>query len=157
MDYTTTTDTTMDAGMLGAMAAFSGLIFLLAIAAYVATSVGLMQFFKKAGKPGWAAFVPFYNYYVMTEIAGIPMYWFWIFVGSIFLSWIPVIGGLLTLAVAVYITHMFLQKYGKDIGHTILAILFPYAYFPIVGYSKDLTYTGSASVTPPTPPATPEA
>lgn len=30
--------------------------------------VCLWRIFKRAGKPGWASIVPFYNYYCLTEI-----------------------------------------------------------------------------------------
>jgi hypothetical protein len=139
MDYTTTLNGGNDAGALAALAAASGFILLFALVAYVLTSLGLMQFFKKAGKPGWAAWVPLYNYYVMTEIAEVPMYWFWILIGSVLLSFIPLVS-IATIVASVYITHMFLQKYGKDVGHTILAVLFSFVYFPVVGYSKNLSY-----------------
>lgn len=34
----------------------------------VLSIVALWQIFKKAGKPGWASIVPFYNLYVLFEI-----------------------------------------------------------------------------------------
>lgn len=162
MDYTNSYTTAPDGAALGALAAFSGFLFIFAVLAYVLTSLGLMQFFKKANKPGWAAWVPFYNYYIMTQVAGIPLWWFWLFIASVLLAWIPLLGSLVTLVTGVYITHMFLQKFGKDTGHTILAVLFPFVYFPVVGYSKELTYKGSptsatASPSDQVPPTTPQA
>lgn len=36
---------------------------------------GLWRVFLKAGRPGWAAIVPFYNAYVLAKIAGRPGWW----------------------------------------------------------------------------------
>ena len=46
------------------------LIFLLVIL-YAA----LWRVFQKAGKPGWAALVPFYNIAVLVQLAGKPGWW----------------------------------------------------------------------------------
>ena len=152
--YYTTTPTT-DAGTLAFLGAFAGFVFLFVVLTYVLTSLGLMQFFKKANKPGWAAWVPIYNYYVMVEIAGIPMYWFWILLASILVTWIPGVG-FVTLGVSIYVLYKFLERYGKDIGHVILAVLFPFVYFIVVGNSKDLKYS-PAPAAPKTPPAGPQS
>lgn len=140
-----------DAGGLLAFAAGMMLfVLVVAVASYVLSSLGLMKFFEKAGKPGWAAWVPFYNVWIMLEVAAVEQYWFWIFLGGVVLGFIPVLGQLLSLAAlvaTVYIIHNFLAKFGKDVGHTVLAVLFPYAYFPIVGYSKDLKFGGKKAAT----------
>lgn len=143
MDYTSV-NSGNEAEIAAGLGAMLGVVLLLSVVGYVLTALGLMQFFKKAGKPAWAAWVPFYNYYVMTEIAEVPTYWFWILIASVLLSFIPLVG-IATIVAVVYITHNFLQKYGKDVGHTILAVLFSPIYFPVVGYSKDLTYQPSTA------------
>lgn len=40
---------------------------------------GFWKTFQKAGKPGWAALIPFYNFYVMLEIVGRPSWWLILF------------------------------------------------------------------------------
>src|SRR4051812_13202917 len=60
----------------GAAAAAGGgisLIIGLLIAAIVIAS--LWKIFVKAGEPGWAAIVPFYNFIVLLKIAGRPLWW----------------------------------------------------------------------------------
>ena len=37
--------------------------------------IGLYKFFEKADQPSWAAFVPFYNTFVVTKIIGCPKWW----------------------------------------------------------------------------------
>ena len=41
-------------------------------------AVGLYGMFKKAGVEGWKAFVPFYNTWIMVELAGMKRYWFYL-------------------------------------------------------------------------------
>lgn len=126
-------------------------VLVLALVSYVLTSLGLMKFFEKAGRPTWAAWVPFYNVWVMGEVAKVEQYWLWLYVGGILLSFIPVLGQLLSVAALVaivYITFYFLKQFGKDVGHTILAVLFPFVYYPVVGYSKDLKFSGAKAEAP---------
>ena len=35
--------------------------------------------FAKAGRPGWAAIIPIYNYYIALKIAGKPGWWLLLF------------------------------------------------------------------------------
>jgi len=50
---------------------FFGLIFgLLYFGFFAAAFYGLWKVFEKAGKPGWAAFIPIYNIFVLHEIVG---------------------------------------------------------------------------------------
>jgi len=37
--------------------------------------VALWKTFTKAGQPGWAAIIPFYNVYIMLKVAGRPGWW----------------------------------------------------------------------------------
>lgn len=68
-------------GSLILIAVFSIII----IAFLVVLIVGLVKLFKKAGKPGWAAIIPFYNTYVLVEIAGLNWWYFLIAIsGTIF-------------------------------------------------------------------------
>lgn len=141
--YTTTS--APDGAMLAMLGGFVLVVLLLAVASYVLTALGLMKFFAKAGKPAWAAWVPVYNVYVMAEVAKSESYWFWIYVGGIVVSFIPVLNALsiASLVAVIFITYQFLARFGKDAGHTALAVLFPFAYYPIVGFSKDLKFTGT--------------
>ncbi len=71
--------------------------------------------FTKAGQPGWAGIIPFYNLYILTKIIGKPGIWvLWMIlpiVNVIFLIW----------------TFNLLSKsFGKGVGFTLgLIFLFP--------------------------------
>lgn len=59
--------TSVSAGAIGAiLGAYMGVILILCVIMIVAN----WKIFTKAGKPGWASIVPFYNLYVMFEVAG---------------------------------------------------------------------------------------
>ena len=46
---------------------------LIPLAMVVAMVVGQWKVFIKAGKPGWAAIIPFYNDAVLIDICGLPV------------------------------------------------------------------------------------
>lgn len=55
--------------MVAAIASFGIGVWLFAMAICVVTIVGMWKMFVKAGKPGWAAIVPFYNMYCLFDMA----------------------------------------------------------------------------------------
>jgi hypothetical protein len=62
--------------VVGALASVGGLIPLVLALLVIA---GMWRVFSKAGKPGWAAIIPIYNIYVLTQIAGRPAWWLVLF------------------------------------------------------------------------------
>jgi hypothetical protein len=82
--------------------------------------------FKKAGEPGWAAIVPFYNLYVMLRIADKPGWWFAVILFVPFLSlvfWI-----LMCVSIA--------QNFGKGTGYALGIIFLPFIFVPILAFGK---------------------
>ncbi|HRF01382.1 MAG TPA: DUF5684 domain-containing protein [Pirellulaceae bacterium] len=103
-----------------------GLFYLLIIVLVIA---GMWKVFVKAGKPGWAAIVPIYNMYVLTEISGKEILWF-------ILTFIPCVN----LVALVMICISLAERFGKGAGYGIgLALLSP-IFFPMLGFS-DARYT----------------
>lgn len=158
--YTTTTTTT---GELSpeATAVFGGvmIVFTIVIAIFVvAMIVSLWKIYKKAGQPGWASIVPFYNYYILMKIVGRPTWW----LAPILL--IPYVN-----IVFIAITYYDLgRSFGKSKEFNIFGlIIFPVYGFLKLGFGSD-QYVGPAAgpggdnvvptVTPqPQPPAQPVA
>lgn len=58
-----------DSAMVGALAAFSGAYLIVCLVLFVLLIVADWKIFTKAGEPGWASIVPFYNAYVLFKIA----------------------------------------------------------------------------------------
>ena len=53
-----------------------GLFLLVSLAVFVAIIASVWIVFTKAGRPGWACIVPFYNMVILCQIAGKPGWWF---------------------------------------------------------------------------------
>lgn len=95
-------------------------------------SFGLAKMFQKAGVEQWKAFVPFYNTWVMQDLAKRPKHW-------VFWQFIPVVGWFISPGIFIE----FVKLFGRFTfwEHT-LAALFPFLYFPYLGYSPKIRYIG---------------
>lgn len=107
--------------------AFMGLVWLVVVVAVIA---GLWKVFVKAGKPGWAAIVPIYNFIVMLEIVGKPIWW-------IVLMFIP----LVNLVVAIIVSIELAAKFGKSVAFGIGIAFLGFIFIPILGFG-DARYQG---------------
>lgn len=121
-----------DAG--GAAAAGVGmgfmLVSLLILFLWVA---GLWKIFVKAGKPGWAAIVPVYNFFVLAEISGKPAWW-----GILF--FVPFVNFIIGIIVGIALA----KKFGKGAGYGLgLAFLSP-IFYPLLGFG-DSRYDPNAA------------
>ena len=105
--------------------------YLICIAAWVA---GLWKVFTKAGRPGWAAIVPFYNVYVLLEIAGRPTWWLVFYVLSVVVFFIPPVSGLILLVLGIIVGIDVARKFGKGTGFGIGLGIVPYIFYPILGW-----------------------
>lgn len=90
----------------------------------------MWKIFTKAGRPGWAAIVPVYNFIVLLEIVNKPLWW-------ILLLFVP----LVNLIAIIIIYHELSKAFGKGVGMTILYFVFGIGFI-ILGFG-DATYQGS--------------
>jgi hypothetical protein len=100
----------------------------------VVAIVAMWQIFTKAGQPGWAAIVPFYNIYVLLKIVGRPGWWLVMFI-------IPIVGLVFLIIIAVDLA----KSFGKDGGFAVLLILLPFIGYPILAFG-DARYLGPAAL-----------
>jgi hypothetical protein len=114
----------------GASLIASLIIGLLGFVIIIFIIASVWKAFSKAGEPGWAAIVPFYNVIVLLKISGKPLWWLILFL-------IPVanfiIGILTSLGLA--------ERFGKSGGFGIGLALLPFIFFPILGFGS-ATYIG---------------
>lgn len=122
----------------GAAATFG---LLVGLVAYVVTALGLMGVFAKAGKPGWAAFVPIYNLVVLLEVVGRPLWWFVLFL----------IPGVNVVAMII-VMHDLSKSFGHDAGFTVGLVLLN-VVFTWVLWLGSSTYRGPAAAAPAQPGA----
>ena len=120
MQYDETTD---GGGVLAGC--FGGVFFLIWLALLVVVIAGLWKVFEKAGQPGWAAIVPFYNLYVLTQIAGRDIVWF-------ILLLIPVANIIAAFMISIDIA----RKFGQSTGFGIGLALLPFIFYPILGFGS---------------------
>ena len=106
----------------------------IAVILYVAFIIFLIAsvwiVFTKAGKPGWASLVPFYNMIVLLDMVGKPAWW-------LILMFIPVVN----LIVVIMVYHNLSLSFGKGTGFTVGLILLGFIFFPILAFS-DAKYIG---------------
>ena len=110
---------------------FLPVLVYLAIAVLVIA--GFWKVFTKAGHPGWAAIIPFYNVYILLKIAGRPGWWLLLFL-------IPVVNFVIAIIVAIDVAKSFGKGTGFGVG---LAFLGP-IFYPILGFG-DATYQGAVA------------
>jgi len=87
--------------------------------------------YEKAGKPGWAVLLPFYNILVMLEIIGKPWWW-------LLLMIIPYIGGIW----AIWSFNLFIKSFGKTEGYTIGCLFLPFIFLPMLAFGNDTEFMG---------------
>ncbi|HUS47414.1 MAG TPA: DUF5684 domain-containing protein [Phycisphaerae bacterium] len=118
---------------------------LIYIALLVLVIAGAWKMFAKAGKPGWAAIVPIYNFVVILEIVGKPVWW-------VVLTFIPVANLIISIIVMIELAKVFGKGAGFGIGLAFLGFIF----IPILGFGS-AKYIGTAGAAPPAaaPPAPP--
>ncbi len=158
------TTTTVDPATAAAVGGFIlALVFGTLLFYTLPLLVGLWKLFTKAGQPGWAAIVPFYNLWVITKVGGSEPWKFWALVACIVVSFVPLLGlltGLAALVLEILIVVSFASKYDRDAGFWVLLFL-----LPIVGvfFVDKANFKGghatAAQATPanPAPPSAPPA
>lgn len=146
-----TTTTPISEGEANAYMGFFALLMIPLVILAIVTLAGMWKVFTKAGKPGWAVLIPIYNYIVLVQVAGLPMWW----VAIGLLGFIPVfgIGTIAGLAFSIVTGINVAKKFGKDTtwGVFLLGIL-PFIGYPKLGFGAD-QYQGSDGVGAGTPTA----
>ena len=87
---------------------------------YFIPFAGMYKLFEKANQPSSAAFIPFYNAFIVSKIIGCPKWW----LGMMF---VPI--------VHLFIISSMLIEMNKSFGRyefldNFLGILFPFAFYP---------------------------
>ncbi len=105
---------------------------LVQLAISIGVIAGIWKVFTKAGEPGWAAIVPFYNIYVLLQISGKPLWY-------IILFFIP----LINVVAAVLIGIGVAEKFGKSSLYGVGLGLLGFIFYPLLGFS-DAQYNPNA-------------
>lgn len=103
------------------------------LAVVILMVVSVWKVFVKAGQPGWASLIPFYNVLVMLQIAGRPGWWLLLF-------FVP----LVNIAVAILVSVDIAKAFGKSTGFGIGLALLAFVFYPVLAFS-DAQYVGQVS------------
>ena len=92
--------------------------------------VAIWRIFTKAGQPGWAVLIPFYNIYVYSQVVKRPGWWMLLYFASI----IPVVGSLAVLFVSIIDSLRLAKLFGKSSGFGVGIILLGVVFLPILAF-----------------------
>lgn len=136
-------------GLVGAMVVFIVIVVIICIAFGILQIIGTWKTLEKANKPGWGALIPFYREYLLCKISGVNTWWILIVFCAGFLSFIPVIGSLLSFVASIYYAILLnvslSRSFGKENGFAVGLILLPPIFYFILGI-KDSKYLGAKSM-----------
>jgi hypothetical protein len=135
-----------DPAVLAAVFAALSVYMLIMTVVVVITIAALWKLFERAHKPGWAALVPVYNYVVLLEVIGRPLWW-------LAMMFVPFVN-----LVFMFMMYIDLAKsFGKDTTYGVLLALFAPIMLPALAFGKHTVYVGpvgpehhgQTAVTPP--------
>ena len=110
-------------------------IWVIALLLMALMIVAMWILFKKAGKPGWAAVVPFYDQYTLYEIT-------WGNGWRFLMLLIPIYNIILMI-----LTYIRLAKaFGKEEGYAVGLIFLPHVFVPMLAFGS-AAYHGVPGVT----------
>ncbi len=109
------------------------LIFFLVIAIIQVAAMWVL--FDKAGQPPWASLVPFYNMWVLAEIADLPG-WFGVLLCLAPFIPIPVVAGLLDFVLWTIISINVARAFGRSVLFGIGLTIFPFIFYPVLAFSS---------------------
>lgn len=125
MSLLTIANTGDEVGALVVLAFYLGALFLML--------AGGWKIFAKAGQPGWACIIPFFNLYIILKIVGRPWWW-------LLLMFIPIV----SFVIALIVTNDLSKSFGRGIGTTLGLIFLPFVFIPILGFGS-AEYEGPAA------------
>ncbi len=119
-NYNSYSDASMGAGGI--------IMMLIWLALVILTIIGWWKIFAKAGQPGWAILIPFYNMWVMIKVAQKPGWW-------MIMMFIP----LVSFVFVILIYAAICAEFGKGAGYTLGLLFLPFIFAPMLGFG-DATY-----------------
>jgi hypothetical protein len=120
----------------GILAALFGGLYMICMSIFIIILIAAMwKVYTKAGKPGWASIIPFYNIWVLLEIIGRPGWW-------LILFFIPFVNFIIAIIVSIDLA----KSFGKSAAYGIVLLFF----FNVIGYLMlgfgDAKYQGPSAM-----------
>lgn len=111
----------------------AGFFFWVLILSWLLTVLPLWFIFKKAGQEQWKALIPIYNWVVVLEIIGRPVWWIILFL-------IPCVN----FIVWIVVSYDLARSFGYGLGFTIGLVLLSWIFLMILAFDQS-TYRGPAA------------
>ncbi len=100
-------------------------LIILLFAATILIIIAKWRVFEKAGQPGWASIIPYFNFFIMLKIVNKPLWWiFWLFVPGA------------NVVVGIWVTNLLAKSFGKNEGFTLGLIILPFIFYPVLGFGN---------------------
>lgn len=139
-------DESVFVGMALFLIIFFVVLGLIAIVASIFCLIGTYKFYEKMGVPGWKAIIPFYNQWVLVEMAGLDPYWFVLLIAPVVLSILSAIlpfigllswvGSLAMILAKISIYTNISKMLHKDTGWIICGVIFGPVMLAGAGFSN---------------------
>ncbi|WP_312442805.1 DUF5684 domain-containing protein [Lacrimispora sp.] len=132
----------MNNDLYAVLAGFGIFLFVFLLVVCILLIVTNWKIFSKAGKPGWASLIPFYNIYIMSDIAfgnlsyfiAIMISWVVSFLGGFLeISILSSLAGLASFVLYIIYCVKISKAFGKSGGFAVGLVLLPLIFFPILG------------------------
>ena len=99
---------------------------LLILAFVLLVIIAMWRVYERAGEPGWAVLIPFYNMYVLTKVGGVSGWW-------VVVMFIPLINIIALFVVSIGVARRFDRGAGFGIGLALLPMIF----YPMLAWGEE--------------------
>ena len=123
------------------------IVDIIAIIGGILQIIGMWKIFKKAGKKGWEAIIPYYNIWTLNEISECKWWFFLLAISSSLISFtvttlddvanIDFIVSIANVFAMYMINYNIAKKFNKSHGYAIGMTLVPSIFYLILGFGKD--------------------
>jgi phage FluMu protein Com len=96
--------------------------------------VSLWIIFNKAGRPGWAAIVPFYNMWVLAEVGEKSG---WMGLAACFSGSIPYVGFIISIVFSIIINIGVAKAFNRGVLFGLGLVFLPFIFYPVLAFATD--------------------
>ena len=96
--------------------------------------VSMWVIFNKAGHPGWAAIVPFYNMWVLAEVGEKSG---WMGLAACFSNTIPYVGFIISIVFSIIISIGVAKAFNRGVLFGLGLVFLPFIFYPILAFATD--------------------
>ncbi len=125
---------TIDSGIFQALGKSCCALAVVGFLMMIFFEISMWMIFAKAGYPGWAAIVPFYNMWVLAQIGELPG---WVGLVYIFSGGVPYVGPLLSLGVLIYMSVNISKAFNRGVLFGLGMAFIPFIFYPLLAFAVE--------------------